>query len=257
MKSMEQNTRSFGRAMGPETMDRASRFESRAGLVLVLFAALALASLSCQNSPKERTSAPIIQGVVFDLDKTPVAGALIELRGDGLRLSAITDAQGRFTFDAVKIGDYVIQFSKPMYEKLERRIRLSDFTEVLYIQASGYWQLLDAALSALGAKDLGKAEEYLNRARTLQETSSTALFLEAVLAEKRGDYAIALSRLEEAIAIDQRSPYLWLYLADLCERSGSDPAKAIAALEKYLELRDDPAAAARLDGLRTRGASKN
>jgi tetratricopeptide (TPR) repeat protein len=243
--------------MGPETMDRASRFESRTKRVLVLFAALALASLSCQNSPKERPSAPLLQGVVFDLDKTPVAGALIELRGEGLRLSAITDAQGRFTFDAVKIGDYDIQFSKPMYEKLERRIRLSDVTEVLYIQASGYWQLLDAALSALGAKDLGRAEEYLNRASSIQEKSSTSLFLEGVLAEKRGDYAVAIHKLEAASAIDSRSPYLWLYLADLCERSGSDPAKAIAALEKYLELRDDPAAAARVDGLRSRGASKN
>ncbi len=257
MKSKEQDIKSPARKAAYRGRLCNSLFDTMTALAAMLVVAAVGLSLSCRSAPKDASTAPFLQGVVFDLDKTPVAGALIELEGCGMKLHASTDAQGRFSFGDVELGDYEITFSKQMYEKLSRRIEVRDFTEVLYIQAAGYWQLLDAALSALGSKDLGRAEEYLNRARTIQETSSTALFLEGVLSEKRGDYSVALRKLEEATAIDPRSAYLWLYLADLCERSGADPTMTITALEKYLVLRDDPAAAARLADLRGRNASEN
>jgi len=46
----------------------------------------------------------------------------------------------------------------------------------------------------------------------------------------------------EWLVLDPRSPYLWLYLADLSERSGAPKEKTAGALERYLALRDDPAA---------------
>jgi tetratricopeptide (TPR) repeat protein len=203
----------------------------------------------CQTAPKPKADSGTLQGIVFDLDKTPVSGALIELQGPGGKVSAITDSQGRFSIPGIAAGECELSFSKPMYERKSWQVALSDFSEAVYLQAAGYWQLLDAALSSLGNKELGEAEDFLRRAKSIQEKSSTSLFLEGVLAERRGDYAAAIGDLEAAAALDPRSPYLWLYLADLYERSGSGAMKEAEALGRYLELRDDPAAEERKTAL--------
>jgi tetratricopeptide (TPR) repeat protein len=205
-------------------------------------AALCLLAAGCRTAARPKAVEETLQGVVFDLDKAPVCGALVELAGVGRAVSATTDSQGRFSIPGLAAGDYALSFSKAMYERRSWPVALGDFTEVLYLQAAGYWQLLDAALVALGRKDLGEAEEFLERASTILDKSSSALFLEGVLAERRGDYAAAIGDLETASALDPRSPYLWLYLADLYERSSGPRERAAGALDKYLELRNDPAA---------------
>jgi tetratricopeptide (TPR) repeat protein len=205
-------------------------------------ATLCLLAAGCRTAAKPTTVEGALQGVVFDLDKTPVSGALVELSGAGGAVSATTDSQGRFSIPGLAAGDYELSFSKAMYERRSWPVALNDFTEVLYLKAAGYWQLLDSALAALGRRDSGEAEEFLERAGTILDRSSTALFLEGVLAERRSDYAAAIGDLEAASALDPRSPYLWLYLADLCERSGAPKERTAGALDRYVELRDDPAA---------------
>jgi tetratricopeptide (TPR) repeat protein len=212
-------------------------------------ALLCLVAAGCQTAAKPRNQDGALQGIVFDLDKAPVSGALIGLEGPGGKASAVTDSQGRFTIPDLKAGDYTVSFSKAMHETRSWAVAIADFTDVLYLQAASYWQLLDGALAALGKKELGEAEEFLARAATIQAKSSTSLFLDGVLAEKRGDYAAAIGDLEVAAALDPRSPYLWLYLADLYERSGGPKEKAANALDKYLELRDDPGAEERRKGM--------
>lgn len=200
---------------------------------------------SCKTAPKTGATAGALQGVVFDLDKTPVPGALIEMRGTDGDFKATTDAQGRFSIPGIEPGEYEMNFSKEMYETSDRTVAIAGFAEVLYLQAASYWQLLDAALSALGRKELGEAEEYLQRAKAIQDESATSLFLDGVLAEKHGNYTVAISELERAVEIDPHSAYSWLYLADLYERSGAEVEKILRALDAYLDLRDDPAAAER------------
>jgi tetratricopeptide (TPR) repeat protein len=212
-------------------------------------AMLCLLASGCRTAAKPRAAEGALQGVIFDLDMAPVSGALVELSGGGLSASAATDSQGRFSIPGLVAGEYSLSFSKEMYERRSRPLALSDFAEVVYLQAAGYWQLLDAALAALGRKDAGAAEELLARAGTILEKSSTALFLEGALEERRGDYAAAIGDLEAAAALDPRSPFLWLYLADLYERSGRPGDTEAAALDRYLELRNDPAAEERRKGL--------
>jgi len=229
--------------MGRNTKSRAriARFSA-----LIAIAALAAASASsCKTAPDTRAAGGALQGIVFDLDKSPVPGAVIEMPGSGGDFKATTDAQGRFSIPGIEAGEYAIGFSKAMYETSRRSVLIGGFAEVLYLQVASYWQLLDAALSALGKKELGEAEDYLARAKTIQEESATSLFLDGVLAEKRGDYALAVHALERAVEIDSRSAYLWLYLADLYEKSGAESDKLIRTLDAYLNLRDDPAAAER------------
>jgi tetratricopeptide (TPR) repeat protein len=212
-------------------------------------AALCLLAAGCGSAAKPRAEEGALQGVVFDLDKAPVSGALIELSGAGLSASATTDSQGRFSLPGLVAGEYSLSFSKDMYERTSRTVALCDFAEVVYLRAAGYWQLLDAALAALGRKDSGEAEELLARAGTVLERSSTALFLRGALEERRGDYDAAIGDLEAAAALDPRSPFLWLYLADLYGRSGGPGEMEAGALDRYLELRSDPAAEERRKGL--------
>ncbi len=167
------------------------------------------------------------------------------MRGTDGDFKATTDAQGRFSIPGIEPGEYEMKFSKEMYETTNRSVAIAGSAEVLYLQAASYWQLLDAALSALGRKELGEAEEYLARAKAIQDESATSLFLNGVLAEKRGDYSAAIGDLERAVDIDPRSAYAWLYLADLYERSGAEAEKIMHALDAYLDLRDDPSAAER------------
>lgn len=200
----------------------------------------------CQTAPQKPVQGSL-QGIVFDLDKTPVSGARIALKRDGLVLEAETDSQGRFSIPDTSKGEYDLSFSKPMYEQHTWPLQVNDYMDVLYLQTSSYWQLLDAGADALGKKQWGEAEEYLNRASTIQKESPTGLFLKAALEEKRGDTTAAIADVEAAIKMDDKAAYLWLYLADLYQdgKAENDGGKELIALRRYLELRNDPVVAER------------
>ena len=205
---------------------------------------------ACQTNPKPPP--PLVGdlvGVVYDLDRVPVNGAKICLSNQDQHYEATTDTQGRFTILNITEGSYSLSFSKGMYEKRNWNVDISDFSEALYLQTAGYWQLLDAALDALGRKEWQEASEYLMRGESIQAESTTSLFLQAVLHEKRDNIPAAIEDVKAAIVIDDHSPHLWLYLADLYERSKADCALSIEALTRYLELRDDPLAVERLSKL--------
>jgi tetratricopeptide (TPR) repeat protein len=209
--------------------------------ILLLFLVLT----SCATTPKTPLTGDLA-GVVYDLDKTPVAAANIRIISGDKSQTAVTDVQGRFTFSSIEVGTYSLSFSKAMYETHSWTFEITDFTDALYLQTASYWQLLDSALDSLGRKEWNEASEYLSRARTIQDASTTSLFLEAVLNEKKGDIAAAEECIKRALDIDNNSAYLWLYIADLYEGSSASEEKIIEALTRYLELRDDPVAAERL-----------
>ena len=201
--------------------------------------------VACKTVPKTPLEGTLA-GVVYDLDKAPVGEANIKLTSGKTNLSSTTNSQGRFTFSDIQVGTYTLSFSKGMYESNSWDVSVTDFVDAVYLQTASYWQLLDAALDALGRKEWGEAAEYLKRGKTIQERSATALFLQAVLDENKGDYQAAIQGIRDALAIDARSPHLWLYLADLYEHSAADSKLRAEALSKYLELKDDPAASERL-----------
>jgi hypothetical protein len=193
----------------------------------------------CQTAPPKPAQG-MLHGIVFDLDKAPVSGARIALKREGIVLEAETDNQGRFSIPEISKGEYRLTFSKPMYEQHTWPLQVNDFMDVLYLQTASYWQLLDAGADALGKKQWGEAEEYLNRASTIQEESPTGLFLKAVLEEKRGDPSAAIVDVEAATKLDDKAAYLWLYLADLYEETNVENGEIATVLRLYLDQKNDP-----------------
>lgn len=204
---------------------------------------------SCQSTPKQPLKGDLV-GVVYDLDKAPVGLASIVLSRDGEQYRATTDAQGKFTIPEIEAGTYTLAFSKGMYESRTWPLKVITFADAVYLQTASYWQLLDAALDAVGRKEWEEARGFLERAKGIQSQTTTSLFLQAVLEEKSGNGEAAIGDINEALTIDAKSPFLWLYLADLYERSGAEKRLQADALERYLELKDDPQAAERLGSLR-------
>lgn len=223
----------------------------RVCVIALICAALVYSCASAQKAVPQ-----VVQGIIFDLDKTPVAGATVELI-QGLKLiSARTDSRGRFTFVDISLGSYRLQVSKHSYETLAIDIEVNDYQDVIYMQLASYWQLLDAAASSLGMKEWGDADSYLSRAHAIQERSATELFLIASLADKRGDTMAGIAAIKEAIILDDRSPFLWLFLADLSEKAKLGPEVVAEALRKFLDLKYDASAAERLKVLLERIVQK-
>ena len=80
-----------------------------------------------------------IQGRVFHDDgKTPATGALVEIKGGQITLGHETDAEGRFEFDALPLGDYRLSIldaasngqasRRPHLEKNAQQIVYDDIT---------------------------------------------------------------------------------------------------------------------------------
>lgn len=93
-------------------------------LVLVVLLALAASGLAgCAEAPNEEapgaTQAPTgvgsLQGVVVDDAVRPLADANVTAMGPSGERQAVTDTQGRFLFEGLAPGVYIVQASKPFY----------------------------------------------------------------------------------------------------------------------------------------------
>lgn len=69
------------------------------------FVALVAASIVCFSIPAQAASTGIVRGVIR-LDGKAEAGAQITLEGEGSRMQATTDSQGRYIFSQVPFGHY-------------------------------------------------------------------------------------------------------------------------------------------------------
>jgi hypothetical protein len=67
----------------------------------------------CSISPALASIFGTVRGIVHDAQHRPIAGAHLQLRGklSDWKREASTDAEGKFQFDAVPAGDYLIQIS--------------------------------------------------------------------------------------------------------------------------------------------------
>jgi outer membrane protein assembly factor BamD (BamD/ComL family) len=112
-------------------------------------------------------------------------------------------------------------------------------------------QLIEEAEKALKEKNWLNAETFLSRAEKTG-VSSAAAYLRGILAFQRENYDQALSILTGLAEQEKNSPYLYLFIADLCQYYTADTGRALDYLNRFLALRYDPEAEQRVKELEGR-----
>jgi lipopolysaccharide biosynthesis regulator YciM len=125
-----------------------------------------------------------------------------------------------------------------------------DPSHVLYLHMFSGDQLLAEAEAALGSKDWNGAEVFLSRALAAGAETLPAEYLRAILARGREQYGEAHIILKTLTETEKKTPYLWLFLADLCQYHLNRPGEAGEYLAKFLTLRHDVDVEQRLKKLR-------
>lgn len=100
-------------------MFRTHRPRRAAGLVFAFF--LIISSVTA-TSAQQNISAAAISGVVEDSDGRPVPGAAVSIddRQTGRRQQTVADAEGRYRFNYVPPGDYVLRVERGGFDTVER-----------------------------------------------------------------------------------------------------------------------------------------
>jgi hypothetical protein len=125
-----------------------------------------------------------------------------------------------------------------------------DPSHVLYLHMLSGDQLLAEAEAALGNKDWNGAETFLSRALAAGAETLPAEYLRAILARSREQYTEAHAILKTLTETEKKTPYLWLFFADLCQYHLDRPEEAAEYLAKFLALRHDADVEQRLKKLR-------
>lgn len=203
-----------------------------------LAACLAAALSACATAGKSSAdpTPPPLNGMIYDYDNLPVSGAVVSAEGEDL---AASDVNGRFSLPAFPFGKYRFTASRSGYEPSELEADYADATQVLYFKMHSAEQLLARAERALDARDWQAAESFIARASAVKPGDPAVLYLAAVLDYRRGRCVDALAKLESVLAADPRDPFVYLFMADLHQYGLADKAKALAALDAFLDLRYD------------------
>ena len=221
------------------------------GLLSVsLGAVLLVASCATQKGadPMAFDKAPLF-GMIYDADNQPCAGVQLAVDGaDG----PMSDIRGRFVVPDLARGQHSMEARKDGFERLAVTVTFLNKTDVLHLQMTSFDQLLAMARAAFTDKRWGDGEGYLRRAENLNPTDSVLRYLFAVDAYRTGAFSTAVDYLDLITESDGQKPAVLLLLADIYEKGLADPRKAIANLEAYLKLRDDPEVQKRLDALKAR-----
>ncbi len=220
---------------------RAGAAAAAAALCLLLAACLSQAASDIQGFKK----APLL-GMVYDERNEPCAGARILVDG---KAGPSTDLSGRFALPDVAAGAHRIVVDKAGYERLDVAVDFFDKNQVLYLKVTSLDQLLARLEEALAGRRLADAEGLLARAEAVNAAQTDVRYLKAVYLLKSGRPGEAAELLEALVAQGERSPAVYLTLADIYQYSLDSSDKARAALGSYLKVQEDSEARARFDAL--------
>jgi tetratricopeptide (TPR) repeat protein len=186
--------------------------------------------------------------MIYDRDNRPVPGADIYVNG---KYQASSDIQGHFIISPIKPrAQYAVRVVKPEWEKIETTVSFMDPSHVLYLHMFSGDQLLAEAEAAIGNKNRNGAEAFLSRALAAGAEKLSAEYLRAILVRDRGQYGEAYSILKTLTETGTNIPYLWLFLADLCQYHLDGREEALEYLANFLALRHDEDTEQRLEKLR-------
>ncbi|MDR1410848.1 MAG: carboxypeptidase regulatory-like domain-containing protein [Spirochaetaceae bacterium] len=208
---------------------------------------------SCASSPKTKHKSQALYGMIYDRDNRPVSSVHIYVNG---KYQASSDIQGHFVISPIKPkAQYAIRAVKPGWEEIETAVSFMDPSHVLYLHIFSGDQLLAEAEAAIGNKDWDSAQSFLSRASAAGAETLPAEYLRAILARSRGQYGEARSILEKLAETGKNIPYLWLFLADLCQYHLDSQEEAREYLANFLALRHDADVEQRLAKLREQAAA--
>ena len=146
-----------------------------------------------------------INGMVYDFDNRPVAGYHLKLNDD---LEVVTDITGRFTFEKVKLGEYLLTGESNRYETYEGKIIIYDQDQVIYLRIPSFSQLINLTDKALEANNLQEAEGFLKRAAALNIQDIDVMIYEAVLAYRYYNIEQAIRKIEQIKVNGYRNEWL-------------------------------------------------
>ena len=146
-----------------------------------------------------------INGMVYDFDNRPVAGYHLKLNDD---LEVVTDITGRFTFEKVKLGEYLLTGESNRYETYEGKIIIYDQDQVIYLRIPSFSQLINLTDKALEANNLQEAEGFLKRAAAMNIQDIDVMIYEAVLAYRYYNIEQAMREIEQIKVNGYRNEWL-------------------------------------------------
>jgi tetratricopeptide (TPR) repeat protein len=223
-------------------------------IIIIIIAVVALLC-SCASGAKTKHDSQALYGMIYDRDNRPVSNAHIYVNG---KYQASSDIQGHFIISPIKPrAQYAIRAAKPGWEEIETAVSFMDPSHVLYLHMFSGDQLLAEAEAAIGDKNWNNAEAFLSRASAAGAETLPAGYLRAILACGRGRYAEARAILKTLAETEKDIPYLWLFLADLCQYRLGSPEEARECLANFLALRHDADAEQRLEKLREQAPADN
>ena len=143
--------------------------------------------------------------MVYDFDNRPVAGYHLKLNND---LEVVTDITGRFTFEKVKLGEYMLTGESSRYEAYEGKIVIYDQDQVIYLRIPSFLQLINLTDKALEENNLQEAEGFLKRASVMNSKDIDVMIYEAVLAYRYYNIEEAIRKIEQVKINGYRSEWL-------------------------------------------------
>ncbi|MDR3304007.1 MAG: carboxypeptidase regulatory-like domain-containing protein [Treponema sp.] len=210
------------------------------------FAFYALCLCSCASV--KGIKIPVLYGMIYDQENKAVNGANIYLNG---KYVASSDINGHFALNNINTQKhYSLLINKVDYEELNLDLMHADPSLVLYVQMSSSEQLIARAEAAFRSRDWGELDTFLSRAENAGGDALSIGYLRALQAFYNNDYSGAMAVLEDLSKAIHDSAFLYLFMADLYQYYLDDPRLAVLNLERFLGLRYDAEAEARLAGLR-------
>lgn len=176
-------------------------------------------------------------GMVYDHDNQPCGGAQIILDD---KEGPQTDINGRFAVNSVTRGEHQIRVRKDGFEELTVTFEFLNRSQVLYLRAISYHQLLRRAEAALGRKRWHEADQLLERAQAVREDEPVGMYLRALYLLEVERVGEAVSLLNQIIAKGYPEAVVYLTLADIHQYRLDDRQKVVSYLEQYLKIQGNP-----------------
>lgn len=146
-----------------------------------------------------------INGMVYDFDNRPVAGYHLKLNDD---LEVVTDITGRFTFEKVKLGEYILIGESSRYEGYEGKVGIYSQDQVIYLRIPSFLQLINLTDKALEENNLQEAEGFLKRASAMNSEDIDVMIYEAILAYRYYNIEQAMRKIEQIKVNGYREEWL-------------------------------------------------
>jgi tetratricopeptide (TPR) repeat protein len=199
------------------------------GIAVTLFVSFFSCTSYLNTNLEEFASADLL-GMIYDNNNQACPGVRITVDG---WTGPVSDVNGRFTLVNLSRGKHALSVKKEGYEEAVFQIEFLNRTQIIYLKVYSFEQILDLAERALQDRKLGAAEEYLERARKINESDSLLLYLQAVIELKRDQVQEALATLLSIIDQKNAAPHVYLTVADIYEFKLKDAANALRYLRKF------------------------